>query len=637
MPTYKTISLGNETDFVSQVINENALLSRFSGDSATVLSIAKNKSLPYVGGILAGAKAIDGSFLFSSKKGTYTNVAENVITLMSSDNSPFTEGITVVIIKLTAATLIGNLPLNSNLKQFDLSKELKEEAMFYLKNIVEQIKHSDDFIGALNYTSLEKTENSIYLALDVDKTTLPVEYFQLDPINTVDSVETTYQTSVLQLTGVTIPNEQIAFGYLYFSTQEPTNFIGSFYSEQVFKLVNGNTLPQVLDSVVNLINNATLSLDSPSPIKANLLASPEVVVLNEQLEVVKKLDAYPDESDEYNQKRLSFILNKEVGRIKFSARYSNEKITNDLILISFYSGLKSNLAQLLFPGLTCSYSGVFNIATVYTAGQVVDYNFKTYVALEETIAGDLPTTSKWSQIDRGTQLLETRKFLNNYVRGLVYGLNTSFYRTLLSKGSVSTVVKLENGKVSSPVSSTTDKKKENYKVDTFYFKVLPDTILTGDLKYNVSFANFIERFTEEETFGEYTISLDGLTTGVQVAEEFTKSFYEKGLITQILGVLVLPNAVQITNFHDFRKEMRGVIDIVDLPEGLEIATGTSLELKTIYNSSPRSVLIEDEMSSTVTSKVIDNNRIYSAAVVSKGKKSDKLQAVEDKIARLNAY
>ena len=637
MATYKTISLGNETDFVSQVVNENALLSRYSGDSATVLSIAKNKSLPYVGGILAGAKAIDGSFLFSSEKGKYTNVAENVITLMSSDNSPFTEGITVVIIKLTAATLIGNLPLNASLKQFDLAKELKEEAMFYLKNIVEQIKHSDDFIGALNYSSLEKTENSIYLALDLDKTTLPETYFQLDPVTTLDNVEATYQTNVFQLTSLTIPSEEIAFGYLYFSTQEPTNVVGSFYTEQIFKIRSGNSLPQILDNVVNLINNATLSLDTSLRIKANLLASPEVLILNEQSEVIRKIDAYPSESDEYNQKRLSFTLNKEVGRIKFSARYSNERVTNDLILLSFYSGLKTDLAEMLFPNLTTSYEGSFNAATPYTAGQIVDYLSKSYIATEATLAGDLPSTSKWSQIDENNQLLLNRNSLTNSVDGLVYGLNTSFYRTLLTKGSVSTVVRLENGKASSPVSSTTDSKKENFKVDTFYFRVAAETVLQGELKYNISFANFLERFTEEGTFGEYSVDLTGITTGEHVAEEFTKSFYENGLVTQILGVLVQPNAVQITNFHDFKKEMRGVIDIVDLPSGLSLATGTSLELKTIYNESPRSVLIEDEMSNAINTKIIDNNRIYSAAVVSKGKKSDKLQAVEDKIARLSVY
>ena len=78
----------------------------------------------------------------------------------------------------------------------------------------------------------------------------------------------------------------------------------------------------------------------------------------------------------------------------------------------------------------------------------------------------------------------------------------------------------------------------------------------------------------------------------EAAVEVLKSIHLISQYTDVLSALVYPYALQFTAFKRTKEEVKEVIDILQVPSGLEIATGSSGLEKTPYRSKPRSLIVE---------------------------------------------
>ena len=208
-----------QSDFVSMVTSNSVILNSYQSKQDEVIRIASKQVYPRIGLRLAAAKNLDNSPLFSTLNYTQAQLASvsnsnarlslyaNVVTLMTDVSSPYSQGITNVAASLTAAILIKSVPINNDLKNIDLGDGIEKSAFADLDRIVELYTGSSD-------TSLPLTlEESIYLTLDIDKSTLPASYFNVGSVNEIIDIEKSQPAAnVRTLDSLTIPSDKLAFG-----------------------------------------------------------------------------------------------------------------------------------------------------------------------------------------------------------------------------------------------------------------------------------------------------------------------------------------------------------------------------------------------------------------------------------------
>ena len=653
-----------KADFVSMVTSNSVILESYQRKQDEVIRIALKQVYPRIGLRLSAAKNLDNSPLFSTLNYTQSQLAtasntnirlglyENVVTLMTDASSIYSQGITNVAASLTAAILIKSIPINNDIKNIDLGDGIEKNAFADLDKIVE-LYRGNEASNTNNALLPTNFEESIYIALDIDKTTLPASYFNVGEVNEVINIEKAYPSAnVRALNNLTIPSNKLAFGWYYISGTEyedvQSTDVDSLVPsvrilpplEGAFLVNNNDTSEDIIFNLANELNDAGLSRDT------NVIASPNLGSLTSTSVVLPKKKIYPDEVDKsYDKKIASFRLQTKLDYLNFTARRRSSIVNRELIILKFFTLDKVSLAQtklaanISFTGTTFTYIGNWTNSTNYEKGNIVDYNSKVYVC-KQSSTNNIPSTSTdywFSLFANSEELAIYRGISQDYVEGLVYGLTNSF-TNLDKKGPKSILLDVEKGDLKI-VSSTSNVTKDTNSINTFYFKLSDSSVLvSGVLKLRVSSTKLLD---VPEIFSflnpiDKTLNIT-LTnaTAEEVAVEILKAVYQISQYTDVLSALVYPYALEFTAFKRTKEEVQEVIDIVQVPSGLDVATGSSIVEKTPYKNKARSLVINAIVipSQLRRHALIDNG---SGTKTNLGQvvllKEDKsLQAVKDKL------
>lgn len=610
-----------QSDFVSMVTSNSVILNSYQSKQDEVIRIASKQVYPRIGLRLAAAKNIDNSPLFSTLNYTQSQLAsvansnarlglyENVVTLMTDVSSPYSEGITNVAASLTAAILIKSIPINNDIKNIDLGDGIEKNAFADLDRIINLYK--DGSVSNIDPTSLPIiTEESLYISLDLDKTTLPASYFNVGSVNEIINIEKSQPSAnVRTLDRLTIPSNKLAFGWYFISGTEYEDVNSTDTDSLVPKvtvmpplegafLVNNNdTSEDIVSNLADELNDAGLSRNT------NIIVSPNLGFLTTNSLSLSKKKLYPDEVDKtYDKKVASFKVQTKLDYLTFTPRRRSSIVNRELIILRFFTLDKVTLANYKltalseFTGTTFTYNNNWNNSTLYTKGQIVDYNNKVYVC-KQSSTNNTPSTATtyWIPLYATTDELTTYKGIaQDYIEGLVYGLTNNF-TTLDKKGPKSILLDVEKGDLK-VISSNSKVGKETNTINTFYFKLSDSLMLVnGILKIRVASTKLLD---VPEIFSflnpvDKTLDISFINaTAEEVALEVLKAIYQISQYTDILSALVYPNALELTAFKRTKEEVQEVIDIIQVPNGLDVATGTSIIEKTPYKNKARSLVIE---------------------------------------------
>ena len=610
-----------QSDFVSMVTSNSVILNSYQSKQDEVIRIASKQVYPRIGLRLAAAKNIDNSPLFSTLNYTQSQLAsvansnarlglyENVVTLMTDVSSPYSEGITNVAASLTAAILIKSIPINNDIKNIDLGDGIEKNAFADLDRIINLYK--DGSVSNIDPTSLPIiTEESLYISLDLDKTTLPASYFNVGSVNEIINIEKSQPSAnVRTLDRLTIPSNKLAFGWYFISGTEYEDVNSTDTDSLVPKvtvmpplegafLVNNNdTSEDIVSNLADELNDAGLSRNT------NIIVSPNLGFLTTNSLSLSKKKLYPDEVDKtYDKKVASFKVQTKLDYLTFTPRRRSSIVNRELIILRFFTLDKVTLANYKltalseFTGTTFTYNNSWNNSTLYTKGQIVDYNNKVYVC-KQSSTNNTPSTATtyWIPLYATTDELTTYKGIaQDYIEGLVYGLTNNF-TTLDKKGPKSILLDVEKGDLK-VISSNSKVGKETNTINTFYFKLSDSLMLVnGILKIRVASTKLLD---VPEIFSflnpvDKTLDISFINaTAEDVALEVLKAIYQISQYTDILSALVYPNALELTAFKRTKEEVQEVIDIIQVPNGLDVATGTSIIEKTPYKNKARSLVIE---------------------------------------------
>lgn len=640
-----------EQEFTAMVISYSSLLAPFSRKLSEVTTAAKTQSYPRIGLILSAAKNKDNSYLFCDPADptNLVTLQQNVLDIMTSSNSPFSEGITRVAAALTASLLIRQLPINSDIKNIDLGDRIETQAIEDLDRIVSLL---GDTNAVSSFTSIRNVTGgvSIYVSLGIDKTTLPASYFNVDPVtNTIVFEELYPNQTVKVIDSLTIPSNKVSYCYYYHSAWEREVQTSSGFSLEVnppiegfFEVRNGWTGQNIISALSDAFNESALKFTST---KANIIAAPISGDLNLYSASIVKKELYPDIADPYFSKLISFRLLHRLSYINFDVRRVSSVVNRELLIVNFFTVDKLTLANKLFPSLTAIYKGNYLESTSYSPGDIVDYVGFPYICLS-TSTGVTPGTNniKWSTLYSDLSSKTIRDFSSNGIPGLLYGLTPSF--TFLDEfGPKSLILDVEKGSLKAVGSdSTVNPTEDELELsNTFYFKLASGfTTTSGVLRARVSSTNIqsvanLTPFLDSDE--AYSFNVSG--TAEEIALSFLEALFFMSQSTEVLGVLVYPHAVQIVNFKKTNLEIKEVVDLLDVSQvpGLQIATGTPIVEQTEYRSFSRSVVVKAESLTTQdfsNSIGIDTNGDYQVAAIdaSKASLSTRLQFVYDKLAFL---
>lgn len=669
-PDIENFLLSIEADFVNMVCSHSVILESYQRKSTEVLNIAKRQVYPRIGLRLSAAKDKNNSPLFSSTPISQSQLStsgydtvrlsiyDNVLRLMTDETSSLSQGITNVAASLTAAILIRSIPINNDIKNIDLGNEIEKRAFEDLDKVVEIYKLDTPNNIPIDLPGATNSNQTIFIALDIDKVTLPSTWFNLDPVDERVVIETSQpNANIRPLEYLSISSDKVAFGWYFVSGTEfesivpnPDNANGTTPSltilpplEGAFLVKDGNGVDDIITLLSDHLNEAGLERDT------NIIASPNSGELNLNYVTLTKKKLYPDEVNKtYDRKVASFRMQQRVNSLTFAARRVSSVVSRELIILRFFTATKTLLAQSKlqsntnFNGISFQYIGVWNNLTEYTKGQIVDVGSSSYVA-NQTVIGINPVGNliNWTALyTDANDLIPFKSIAQDYIDGLIYGLNKS-YTYLDKKGPKSLLIAVENGnlKVINPNAPTSSNPTSNYVIDTFYFRLAEGVFsVTGTLKIRVASTKLI---SVPEIFSflnpiDQTLDIELTNANAEeVAVEILKAIHLISQYTDVLSALIFPHALQFTAFKRTKEEVKEVIDILQVPPGLEISTGSSEIEKTPYRSKPRSLIVEATLIPSQLRRHVtidgENTSKLSGANIVKIKDNSSLQAVKDKL------
>lgn len=656
------------TDFVTMVTSNSVILESYQRKPNDVINIAIRQVYPRIGLRLSAAKNLDNTPLFATLPFTQSQLAspgndglrntlyENIIRVMTDITSPYSQGITNVAASLTAALLIKSIPINNDIKNIDLGDGIEKRAFEDLDRIVELYKGNELANPLTNLDTQLSLQQSIYISLDIDKITLPSTWFNIGGLDERIVIEQSHPSAnVRTLDSLTIPSDKLAFGYFFLSGTEfesvSTNDTGSLTPdltifpplEGAFLVNSGNTSEDIITNLADNLNDAGLSRDT------NIIAAPNIGTLISTSVSTFKKKLYPNEIDKtYDRKPVSFRLQPRIDYLSFSPRRKSSIVNRELIILKFYTLNKVTLAQtkLLTPdftGVTFTYIGNWSDLTTYNVGEIVDFGSRVYVC-KQTSTDNIPSTSLdyWISLYTDTdELANYRQVSQEYIEGLVYGLENDF--TKLDKlGPRSILLDIKEGNLK-VIGSSKDASTIGSLINTFYFKLAEGfTSVSGILKIRCASTKLID---VPEIFSflnplDKTLDINLVNaTAEDVALEVLKAIYQISQYTDVLSVLVYPHALQFTAFKRTKEEVKEVIDILQVPAGLEVATGTSLIEKTPYKNKARSLIVDAVLIPSalrINPKLDDSNGNGNVGGQKVSlKENQALQAVKDKLNFIN--
>lgn len=694
-------------DFTEMVISYSVLLKPYEKKTEEVKRVALRQVYPRIGLILSAAKDLDNNMLFSdinnkgervigsddpNTLGSYAmgtnvgfgvvgpdgrtaleNVYRNVTYFMTGLEplsntfvpNPFTEGITSVAAAMTAAVLIKQIPINSDIKNIDLGKDIEAGALEDLDRILKLYESGKSGSLSSQFAQLPSpslSESTFHIALDIDPTTLPASYFDVDPVDEATIINQAQPDArVAPLTHITVDPADIAFGWFYISSMEGETF-SSFTDpttgstvwkptldtnpaiERTFVIRDGWNADDIIEALAEEINSYTLTDNAT----ANILAAPnrgELMLQNIAVTRLRMYDEGAEANSPYARKIAAFRMQQQVNHLSFMARRVSSIVTREMVILRFFTLAKSqiaiealkerpDLAATFPPGyVDFNYKGIWDPEVSYFLGDIVESRFgqegQIFICAEtdpDGLAGGSDpgnvAASYWVPVLGGYQRLrEYKNVATPYVRGLVYGLSPS-YTYLDRKGPKSLTLFTKEGSTKSlatksPDSSTNVPPSNKDKLsfldsDTFFFKKTSEFLpVNGTLKIRLSstnLANIPEEYVEhfEPITGSLLVPLVNVAEAEDVALAVLEKLFLVAPYTELLGALTLPNALQMNSFKKTTEETKEIIDILGpLPDNLELAVGTTR----VVSGTIR--VIEDEAETSFYQNAIEPKTAYS--------------------------
>ena len=213
------------------------------------------------------------------------------------------------------------------------------------------------------------------------------------------------------------------------------------------------------------------------------------------------------------------------------------------------------------------------------------------------------------------------------VTGLVHG-NINNYKNLTSKGPHSLLIEVKTDTSLKVVENV-----DTQNIDTFHFKYKKGYIHIGNGNILIRISNLPD--TSYPTQWNIDIS-EGLDIS-QVVNKIHDSFYKRRSNTQITTSINNINTIQIIPFVLCQKEVRIVVDILNLPEGIEVASGDVLKVITSYGTS-RSISIKSQLDYVNYARLTDTtnkNKPASISAVVPPKHSDLYKDMKKRLSKLN--
>ncbi|MBD2201554.1 hypothetical protein H6G33_09365 [Calothrix sp. FACHB-1219] len=688
----------NQIDFTDMVISYSSLIKPYERKPTEVIRVAQVQVYPRIGLILAASKNLDNTFLFnnnpvgqltsgtgytapgySTNESNFSELIQNVVNFMTLGTSPFSEGITSIAAALTASILIRQLPINSDIKNIDLGNKIEEQAIVDLDRIIKLYETGRKVeSSSITLPSANNSNETIYIALDIDKTTLPESLFNQVPIKEPLRLEDLdVEMTVRTLSSLSIPSTKIALGWYYISSMEGepliiadaeqlTQAVTQIHPtlqvnppiEGSFFIRDGWTADEVIDTLADTFNTACLENNSlTGGALTNILASPNKGSASLANIVLVKKKLYEIDNDEHERKVLAFRMVQQVNSLTFNARRHSNIVSRELIILKFYTIDKIEYAKAVKPNLITSiaYKGNWDNITAYVAGDIVDAAGISYICVADNTGQSLTNTIYWDSLYSDSSDFINPSIRNNtsysipYIDGLVYGLNPS-YSYLDKRGPKSITLLVQNGDVKALLknvsSSSTSTAKQDYILDTFWFRLADGyTSVSGELRLRLSsFDPKLFPQTKKYLNNDNSLSINLNSLSVEDSLiEILKAIYPISQYTDVLAGLVstliqdskICYGLQFTAFKKTKLEIKEVIDILTEIPGLEIATGRSLAIKTEFRVKPRSLIIDatsmSDSSLSNSSTYIVDNKDYGVARSVKSSHSPRIQNVYDKI------
>lgn len=213
------------------------------------------------------------------------------------------------------------------------------------------------------------------------------------------------------------------------------------------------------------------------------------------------------------------------------------------------------------------------------------------------------------------------------VPGILYGVKPD---KLYEGGPCSILVRVVNDKVVGTVDDKPSVLKAGSNqlrdIDTLYFR--STGLIEGDLVYRITASNSfpIERILRATTLGDLVIAfLEDLQT-----------YRSEGMV---LGSLPFPEALRLVVVNPLEvDQLQVILDILSLPQGVELATGDSFYRITPYEAGPRSIVLKASSGGdlSVADKLQANTALEptTSTQVIHRKLSPRIQAVYDVMRRL---
>lgn len=290
----------------------------------------------------------------------------------------FSGGIEWAVARLTAAILTQNIPLNnSSLKFMDAGKELKLQAEEDIERIIKLITSAATNVSNNIDAENVKGQAYLYIAHDINSTTLPESYFNFPDIGStapnltydsavdIEKLKKTIPPTISPTTEIevvntfSVPAGKIGICYFYMTGQATyadqdllvsratTEGIGegqnsrsvSYKIEKVFRVISNNETKNIDDLITSLsdhINSETLNALDNQNLLTNILTAPNRGENKLASESVLKRELYPFTTLLKNRK-ADFKLYRRINSLVFDVRRYSNKASTELLTIGFYT------------------------------------------------------------------------------------------------------------------------------------------------------------------------------------------------------------------------------------------------------------------------------------------------------------
>jgi hypothetical protein len=610
---------------------------------ALILSSARNKAGVYIlGGRLTSRFVDEGD--------TRRSNLERVLY-----NSIFSPGLARISAILTAAILIGQIPLEGDLKFFSLSLQLREQALKELDMIIEQIAETPA-------EEAEKEERgSIYIGLNIDPLSaqntqanpdLRPEYFTLSR-----SSQPVIGAKVFN--GISLlPGESLTVEV--FITSRGPNY-GEFFN-QVFTIAQNTSYPYIL-------TNPALPFNSSNNLP--VLDNKGKWLLNTQTLLVSPSDIAIAFSTQLNTLSLN-TSDSGIANIMAASRSTGQKSFNwQRSLEQFWTDSNINVAVNFWHSVTGNITTVDSYLTSFDNANAANYELPAYGIIRTgSVVTDLmklelaprrlggSSTSEMLSVypfqinfSGNTIPAQSGGYLPAYTKAvpqLLLGINED-YSYLMHDRPISVLLGLE---------SKDNEKVKELQYNTFYFNAITPTG-SGTITYRITSQaeQGITYTTDTFTWG----SKDSLFPKYNGQGEpnaaralWTHMSTRQRPISpelpneDVIASFAHPHAIEIIAWRGSsiitpNFQVRVVVDILDLPAGLQVATGDINTVKPNSLWGPQaSIAIEYEakrMSIPGQEKGDDINELIKSpdvtakAVKPRKPRSNKFQAALDRIER----